>query len=92
MFGNDGYGACSAGGWGMGMMMIMMLVWVVLIVLGIYALIKWISNTRPPGSHERLGPAEKSALQILEESYAKGEISREDFLQKRDDLSGKPSR
>lgn len=90
MHGYDGYGSCWFGGWGMGMM-IMMLVWLVLIVLGIYALVKWINNMRPPGSHERMGPAEKTAMQILEERYASGDISREDFLQKRDDLTGKGS-
>lgn len=86
MSGYNGYGSCWAGGWGMGMM-IMMVVWVVLIVLGIYALIKWVSHMRPPGSHERLGPTEKTAMQMLDERYARGELDREDFLQRREDLT-----
>jgi putative membrane protein len=90
MYGSDGYGACWVGGWGIGMM-IMMLVWVVLIVLGIYALVRWINNMRPSGSHgqgEKIERPEKKALQILEEAYARGEISREEFFQKREDLTG----
>lgn len=31
----------------------------------------------------------KTALDLLEEAYARGEISREEFLQKRDDLQRK---
>ena len=33
--------------------------------------------------------AGKNALEILEEAYASGNISREEFLQKRDDLQKK---
>lgn len=67
--------------------MSMMVVWAILIVLGIYALIKWISHMRSPGSHERLRPAENTALQMLDERYARGELDREDFLQRREDLT-----
>lgn len=75
------------------MAMGMMLVWIVLIVLGVYGLTRWMKSMGPPGSFgptERQ-PAQKTALQILEEAYARGEISREEFLQKRDDLTGKNS-
>jgi len=34
-------------------------------------------------------PAGKTALDLLEEAYADGKISREEFLQKRDDIRSK---
>lgn len=86
MFGYDGYG-CGMGGWGMGMMAIMMLVWFLLIVIVAYALIHWLNSTRSPRRDEKTDSIEKMALKILDERYAKGEIDREDFLQRREDLT-----
>ena len=77
------------------MMLGVALAWIVLLVLLAYGLIRWIRSARPPQSTS--GPAEQSpaqksrALEILEEAYARGEIAREEFLQKRDDLTGKKS-
>ena len=34
----------------------------------------------------------KSALEILEITYANGKIGREEFIQKRDDLQARPSK
>jgi putative membrane protein len=76
------------GGW---MMMGMMLIWIILIVLAVYGIVIWIRRMGPPRSSGPIDklPAPKTALHILEEAYARGEISREEFLQKRDDLMGK---
>lgn len=59
----------------------MLLFWA-LVIVGILALIKWAGETGHRGT-----PAQKSVLQILEERYARGEIEREEFEQKRHDLS-----
>ncbi len=60
----------------------MLLMWAVPIGL-IIALVVHLANqsktTKPP----------ERAIDILENAYARGEISREEFLQKRDDLLGK---
>ena len=70
------------GGWGMGLGWIfMILVWG-LIILGIVALIKWLMTQT---SREQ-GTRNKTAMEILQERYARGEIDREEYEQKRRDL------
>lgn len=62
---------------------IFMVVFWALIIIGIVALVRWIiTQNRPPESH-----TDKSALDILKERYAKGEISKEDYEEKRKNLS-----
>lgn len=43
-----------------------------------------------PGGHmsgwQRVDRQEKSALELLDEAYARGEINREEYLQRRTDL------
>jgi len=74
MWGYDGLGF---GGFGMG---IGMLVFWGLLIAGIVLLVRNVS--RSPGAGER----DKTALDILRERYAKGEIDKAEFEQKRDDL------
>jgi putative membrane protein len=64
-------------GWGMGFGGIFMILFWVLIALGIVALVKWLFSA---------GGSGKSALDILKERYAKGEIDREQYEQMRRDL------
>lgn len=73
MYGYD-HGAWMFGGW-----LGMLLIWLVPIVL-LLAAIKYLAIGSKPGRHS------KTPLEILAEAYARGEISRDDFLQKRDDL------
>jgi putative membrane protein len=57
-----------------------------LIILLIPAVLKYL---RTDGVGRRGSEQPRTALDYLEEAYAKGEISREEFLQKREDLRSK---
>ena len=77
---------------GAALMVVVMLAVVALIVIGIVLLVKGTSrhdHGQPgPPQGPPLGPAGRNALQVLEERYAHGEIEREDFVQRKQDLLG----
>jgi len=81
-----GYGH-GFGLFGFGWIM-MFLVWV-LIVVGIIALVKWLVETDHGfGRREKdEKKSENTPLDIPKERYAKGEINKEEFEQKKKDLS-----
>ena len=69
--------------WGFGALH-MLLFWAVLIFV-IVVLVRWITNMPAPrGGDSGAG----RALDILKERYARGEINKEEFEQKKRDLSG----
>lgn len=69
------------GGWGIfGVMHVVL--WWVLIVLGIAVLAKWLFGA---GTQERRATG-SNALEILKERYARGEIGKDEFEQKKGDL------
>jgi putative membrane protein len=79
MWGGDMMG--WGGGWGW-FGLIHTVLWWFLIILGIVVLVKWLS-----GGASRKETPERRALEILAERYARGEINREEFEQKKKDLS-----
>ena len=68
----------------MGFGWIFMILWWALIVVGIVVLIRWIANqSRDTRNHDH----GKSPLDILKERYAKGEINKEEFEEKKKDIT-----
>lgn len=72
----------SIGGWGMGFGIVFMLLFWGLVILGIIALARWLM-TQSSSSRNSRG---KSPLEIVQERYARGEINREEYEQKKRDL------
>jgi len=79
-----GYG--GVGGWGMGWFGgIFMIIFWILIIIGLVFLIKWlVQSTKGNSGSPRIGSS--SALEILKERYARGEINKQEFEEKKRDL------
>jgi len=76
------------GGYGYGYGLIHMIVPVV-IFIGILALVVWLVRSVAGASIHHLSSAQRpGGLDVLEERYARGDINRDDFLQKKRDISG----
>lgn len=67
-------------GWGMGFGWLLMLLFWGLVILGIAALMKWLWPSNGGGAKP------KTALEILNERYAHGEIDREEYERIKRDL------
>jgi len=74
------------GGWGMGWFggIFMILFWI-LVIVGLVLLIKWLVQSSK-GHSERPGDGSSRAIDILNERYARGEINKQEFEEKKRDL------
>jgi len=75
-------------GWGYGMgwfWTIIMVVFWIAVVVGIIFLIKWLVISTGAGG--RGARSEDSPLEILKKRYARGEINKEEFEEKKKDLA-----
>ena len=79
--GGFGMGTGYMGGFGW----IFMLLFWALVIVGLVALVKWIAGNRGSSSDES-STRERDALAILQERYARGEIEREEFVTRKQDL------
>jgi len=67
------------GAWGVGMMFMMLLFWS-LVIVGLVLGIRWLMRQGKNSQSD-------SALEILRQRYARGEINKEEFEAKKSDLS-----
>jgi putative membrane protein len=85
-YGDWHMGSGMMGGWGMGWFGgIFMLVFWALVIVGLIFLIKWLIQSTKGESGGRAGSSSRS-LDILRERYARGEIDKHEFEEKRKDL------
>ena len=89
MYGPYNHGWMFDGGFGMLFGALWMVLFWGIPFLLIVALLKYLF-TNPRGKDgSEVRPEQKTPLDILKETYARGEISRDEYLQKRDDLLDK---
>src|SRR6266498_1968615 len=67
-------------GWGLGMMAMMLLFWA-LVIIGLIVGIRWLAGQGKVSRSD-------SALEILRQRYARGEINKNEFEAKKKDLGG----
>ena len=76
------------GSWGVGMRLMMFLFWAALIVAVVY-FIRWLITAGDHRQQAVTGHGTESALDILQKRYARGEISKAEFQDMRQDLQEK---
>ncbi len=73
------------GGYGFGYGLIHMVISIV-VIIAIVFFVMWLVRTMSPAHHP--GMRRSSGLDVLEERYARGEINRDEYLQKKKDIGG----
>jgi putative membrane protein len=86
----SGYGMMGGYGMGYGIGPIGMIIWIVILIAVVVAVVWLVRSMTGAGSHSHSlpGPRRSSGLDVLEERYAKGEIQREEYLEKKKDIGG----
>ena len=84
----SGYGMMGGYGFGYGMGPIGMILWIVILIAVIIAIVWLVRSLAGSSHHAPTGPRRSPGLDVLEERYARGEIQREEYLEKKKDIGG----
>ena len=84
-----GYGPSWMMGYGGGWGFMGGIFWIVILVAGIAAVVSLMRGRSRGDGYPPYEERPPSALNILEQRYAKGEIQRDEYLQKKQDLAGR---
>ena len=81
-------------GWGWPLLVFGTVLWIAVLVVLIWALMRWVSHktSTPPPTMEHMPPSRPSALEILQQRYARGEIDTATFEQMRERLEASSAR
>lgn len=83
-----GHGMMWNGGWtGMFFGPLMMIIFFGAVIVLVVVAIRWLTGMGAHPSHPRTGPETDKALEILKERYARGEIDKEEFQDRKKHLS-----
>ncbi len=75
-------------GWGHGAFgVFQMIFWIIVLGVIVVAVAWLVRKMAPSGAHQLFAPR-SPGLDVLEERYARGEINRDEYLQKKQDRSG----
>lgn len=64
-----------------------MIIWLVILVAIVAGIVWLVRTVAPPGAHH-LSARRSAGLDVLEERYSRGEINRDEYLQKKHDILG----
>lgn len=81
-----GPGLMGGYGYGYGYGPLHMIVWVVILIAVIVGVVWLVRSLAVPGAHHL--PRRSGGLDVLEERYARGELNRDEYLQKKKDILG----
>jgi putative membrane protein len=85
---NEGWGMMGSGMWGgFGWMWLMPVFGLIVPILIIWAIVALVRGTRQSGSSDSGSSQAESALEILKKRYARGEINKEEYEEKKKGLT-----
>ena len=84
---DHGSGWGMMGGWG-SMGGFGLIIWLVILAVIVAGLVWFIRSQPLAGGREPAVERRSAGLEVLEERYARGEINREEYLQKKQDIVG----